>query len=68
MVYLLYKTKIRHRLTWKLVNSETGGLFGYYTTRVSAMRDAKRHNVKAVRAKTIDGHGKVDEWLKSAVC
>ena len=68
MVYLLYKTKIRYRTTWKLVNSETGGLFGYYETAKAAVRDAKRYGMKAVRAQSIDGHGKVDEWLKSTVC
>ena len=59
MIYLLYKTRVRHSLTWKLVNSETGGFFGSYRTAKSAQRDALRHNVKAVRTKSIDGRGLV---------
>jgi|LauGreDrversion4_2_1035121.scaffolds.fasta_scaffold86981_2 hypothetical protein len=59
MVYLLYKTRVRHTIFWELVNSETGGYFGSYRTAKSAQRDAQRHNVKAVRTKSIDGRGLV---------
>ncbi len=59
MVYLLYKTRVRHTIWWELVNRETGGSFGSYRTAKSALRDAQRHNVKAVRTKSIDGRGLV---------